>query len=170
MVTAPAADRISGLFHLLMGAALVAMIWWSEPALAVWSQTVLFGCAVIWFGLTSVSTGTGTNGSAEARTWPAGLSGAHHAVMAVAMIWMLIAVPSPMPTPAASADATHATMSDGAHASMSAVNVLFAVYFALATIPWFARTVGAGRRGNRWAAAGHAAMSAGMAAMLLAMA
>jgi hypothetical protein len=35
--------------------------------------------------------------------------------------------------------------------------------------PWFVRATGPGRRVNDPAAAGHAAMSAGMAAMLLAM-
>jgi hypothetical protein len=31
------------------------MTWRSEAALAVWSQTALFGCAVIWFGLADIS-------------------------------------------------------------------------------------------------------------------
>jgi hypothetical protein len=168
---ARAADRVSDVFHVLMSVALVAMIWRSEPALAVWFQTGLFGCAVIWFGLASTS---GT-----ARSWPISLPGAHHALMAGAMIWMITAMPADMRmSPAGAARTAMPTMSQPSMPALShpvtpavvlAVSVLLAAYFALAAIPWFVRSIGPGRRVNGRAAASHAAMSAGMAAMLLAM-
>ena len=56
-----------------------------------------------------------------------------------------------------------------APAAVLAVSVLLAAYFALAAVPWFVWAIGSGRRVTDRAAAGHAAMSAGMAMMLLAM-
>ena len=56
-----------------------------------------------------------------------------------------------------------------APAAVLAVSVLLAAYFALAAVPWLVCAIGPGRRVTDSAAAGHAAMSAGMAAMLLAM-
>jgi hypothetical protein len=44
-----------------------------------------------------------------------------------------------------------------------------AVSVPLAAVPWFVCAIGPGRRVTDRAAAGHAAMSAGMAAMLLAL-
>jgi hypothetical protein len=153
--TARAADRVSDVFHVLMSAALIAMTWRSEATIAVWFQTAQFGCAVIWFGLASPS---GT-----ARSWPASLPGAHHALMAGAMIWMITAMPAHMRIAPAGASRT------AMPAAVLAVSVLLAAYFALAAIPWLVRATGPGRRVNGRAAASHAAMSAGMAAMLLAM-
>ena len=146
-----------------MSAALIAMTWRSEAALALWLQTALFGCAVIWFGLAGTS--------ATARTCPASLPGAHHALMAGAMIWMIIAVPADMRmAPAGTARTAMPAMSHPAMpVAVLAVSVLLAAYFALAAIPWFVRAIGPGRRVNGTAPAGHAAMSAGMAAMPLAM-
>ena len=161
--TARAADRVCDVFHVLMSAALIAMTWRSEPALAVWLQTALFGCAVIWFGLTSTS--------ATARTLPTSLPGAHHALMAGTMIWMIIAMPVAMRM--APARAVRTAMPAMSHqsipAAVLAVSVLLAAYFALAAIPWFVRAIGPGQRVNGRAAASHAVMSAGMAAMLLVM-
>ena len=54
-------------------------------------------------------------------------------------------------------------------AAVLAVSVLLAAYFALAAVPWLVCATGPGLRVTGRAAAGHAAMSAGMAAMLLAM-
>jgi Domain of unknown function (DUF5134) len=161
--TARAADRVCDVLHVLMSAALLAMTWRSEPAPAVWLQTALFGCAVIWFGLASPS---GT-----ARFWSASLPGAHHALMAGAMIWMITAMPADMRmTPAGAGRTAMAAMSHPAMpAAVLAVSVLLAAYFALAAIAWSVRAIRPGRRGNGRAAASHAAMSAGMAAMLLAM-
>jgi uncharacterized protein DUF5134 len=153
--TVQAGDRVSDVFHVLMSAALIAMTWRSGAAPAVWLQTALFGCAVIWFGLASPS---GT-----ARSWPHGLPGAHHALTFAAMIWMITAMPADMRM--GPGGASRAAMP----AAVLAVSVLLAAYFALAVIPWVAQATGPGRRVNGSAAASHAAMSAGMAALLLAM-
>ncbi len=50
-----------------------------------------------------------------------------------------------------------------------AVSILAAGYCAAASIPWLLRAVGAGPKVTDPAAAGQAALSAGMAAMLIAM-
>jgi hypothetical protein len=50
-----------------------------------------------------------------------------------------------------------------------AVSVLLTAYFGLATIPWLMQAVGPGLRVTDRVAASHAAMNAGMAALLLAM-
>lgn len=46
--TARSADRaVCG----AMCAALIAMMWWSEPAVAAWLQAAVFGCAGMWLVL-----------------------------------------------------------------------------------------------------------------------
>ncbi len=87
------------------------------------------------------------------------------------MIWMITAVPAAMRMmPAAAARSAMPAISRPAMpAAVLAVSVLLAAYFALAAIPWSVRAIGPGRGVNDRAAASHAAMSAGMAAMLLAM-
>jgi hypothetical protein len=161
--TARVAARVSAVFHALMCAALIAMTWRSEPIAPAWFLTALFGCAVIWFGLAD------PGGVAVFRVRR--LPGLHHALMAGAMIWMITAMPPAMPMgPARRARGAMPAMSGhGAPAAVLAVSVLLAAYFALAAVPWFGCAIGAGRRVTGRAAAGHAAMSAGMAAMLLAL-
>jgi uncharacterized protein DUF5134 len=164
---------------------------------------IVFGCAAVRFAL--------ARPGATARRGPVSLPGAHHALMAGAMTWMITAMQAAMPmagpghasdpippTPApvvpsmshaamtatpdpaipAMSHAAVPAMADPAMPAMShvavpatvlAVGVLLAAYFALAAIPWLVRAVGPGPRINDRAAAGHAAMSAGMAAMLVAM-
>jgi hypothetical protein len=36
-----------------MCAALIAMLWWSEPAAVAWRQAAVIGCAAVWLGLAS---------------------------------------------------------------------------------------------------------------------
>src|SRR5258707_6011949 len=69
---ARAVRRLSDAFHFLMCAAVGALTWWSEPALAGWLQTAVFGCAVIWFALVSPAV--------TAKLRPVSLAGAHHAL------------------------------------------------------------------------------------------
>jgi hypothetical protein len=161
--TARAAARVSEVFHALMCAALIAMTWRSEPIAPVWSLTALFGCAVVWFGLA----GPGGFAGFRARRLPS----LHHALMAGAMIWMSTAMPAVMRMgPAGPARGAMPAMSRPAGlAAVLAVSVLLAAYFALAAVPWLVCAIGPGRRVTDRAAAGHAAMSAGMAAMLLAL-
>jgi Domain of unknown function (DUF5134) len=161
--TAPVAGRISDVFHVLMCAALIAMTWRSEPTASAWFQTALFGCAVIWFGLAS------PGGIARSRAGR--LPGLHHALMAGTMIWMITAMPAArrMMQARPARSAMPAMPRPAAPGAVLIVSVLLVAYFALATVPWLALAVGPGPRVNDRAAAGHAAMSAGMAAMLLAM-
>ena len=161
--TARAAARVSEVFHALMCTALIAMTWRSEPIAPVWSLTALFGCAAIWFGLA----GPGGVAGFRARRPP----GLHHALMAGAMIWMITAMPAASRMgPAGPARGAMPAMSrPAAPAAVLAVSVLLAAYFALAAVPWLVCAIGPGRRVTGRAAAGHAAMSAAMAAMLLAM-
>ncbi|WP_460348140.1 DUF5134 domain-containing protein [Actinoallomurus acanthiterrae] len=167
-----ASDRISEAFHVLMSAALIAMTWRSEPASAVWLQTALFGCAAVWFLLA----GPGQMVPLAVRR----LSGVHHALTAGAMIWMITAMPADMrmtheglaraAMPAMSQPAmSHSSSHSSMPAAVKAVSVLLAAYFALAAVLWSVWACGPGRRVNGRPAAGDAAMSAGMAAMLLAM-
>jgi hypothetical protein len=164
--TARVAGRISDVFHLLMCAALIAMTWRSEPIAPAWFLTALFGCAVVWFGLA----GPGAVAGFRARRLP----GLHHALMAGTMIWMITAMAAAMRMvpagPARSAmSAMPAMPRPATPGAVLVVSVLLVAYFALAAVPWLMLAVGPGPRVNDRAAAGHAAMSAGMAAMLLAM-
>ena len=151
-----AADRVSDALHALMCAALVVMTWWSEPTIAVWLQTALFGCAMLWFGVT----GTRQPGSSRLGRWP----GFHHALMAGAMIWMITAMPMHLSGPA------HNSMRATSHpTAVLVLSVLLAGNFSLAAVCWLARAVNTRGRLNDRAAASHGVISAGMATMLLAM-
>jgi len=126
--------------------------------------TVGFGGAALWLVL------AGSGGSGRfIRPTPTAL---HHAVMAAAMTWMLTALPggtqmrSSMPAHGATAEMTTAA---SLPFSVLAVTGLIAAYCAVASIPWLGRAVGPGPRLTDRAAAGQALMSAGMAAMLIAM-
>jgi len=140
------------------------MAWRAEPGIATWVQVAGFGCAALWFVL------AGRNGSARfSLPAPADV---HHALMAAAMIWMLTVLSGGI-------QMRSAMPGHGAMAGMSgvaalplpvlAVTGLVAAYCAIASIPWLARAVGPGPRVTDPAAAGQAMMSAGMAAMLIAM-
>jgi hypothetical protein len=88
--------------------------------------------------------------------------------MAGAMIWMIFAMPAAMPMapvhggmPAMSRPATPT--------AILLVSAVLAAYFGFAAIPWLVRAIGPRLRPRDRAAAGHAAMSTGMAVLLLAM-
>jgi hypothetical protein len=145
-----------------MCAALIAMLWWSEPAVAAWLQVALFGCAGLWLVLARLS------GFDPIRL--PGLAGLHHALMAGAMIWMLTAMPGAAGIrPGRNHGAMAAMPQAGVPGLVLAVSILAAGYCAAASIPWLVRAVGAGPKATDPAAAGQAAVSAGMAAMLIAM-
>jgi hypothetical protein len=156
------ADQVPAALCSVMCVALIAMTWWSEPAPAAWFQAALFGCAALWFVLASMH-GSG-------RLPRLGLSGLHHALTAVAMIWMLTAMRggatlSPSPGHGAMA----AMPSVGMPTPDPAISILFAAYCAVAALSLLAQAVGPGTRIKDTAAAGQATMNAGMAAMLLVM-
>jgi hypothetical protein len=160
--SAQRAERVSNVFCSVMCAALITMTWRSEPAAATWLQAALFGCAVLWFGLTSLASfGRGRTPS---------LPDLFHTLTAGVMIWMLAAMPAGTGMPAAgAARSAMAPMSRAATpALVLVISVLLAVSCAAGSIPWLARAIAPGYRVRDPAAASQAAMSAGMAAMLLA--
>lgn len=146
-----------------MCAALIAMTWWSEPAVAAWLQAAGFGCAGMWLVVAH------RRGFGPIRL--PGPAGVHHTLMAGAMIWMLTAIPgtTAMPAPRRDHGAMAAMPQAGVPGPVVAVSILAAGYCAAATIPWLRRAIGPGPRLTDPAAAGQAAMSAGMAALLMAM-
>jgi hypothetical protein len=138
---------------------LIVMTWRSGPALP-WVQAAVFGCAVLWFGLAAL----GRTAGARARR----AAGRHDALMAAAMIWMIFAMPTAMPT--APAHGGMPAMSRPATTTaVLVVSALLAAYFGLAAITWLVRATGPGPRLRDRVAAGQAAMSTGMAMLLLAM-
>jgi hypothetical protein len=141
-----------------MCAALIAMTWRSEPAAATRLQVALFGCAALWFGLTSLA------GFGKGRR--PSLPDLFHTLMAGAIIWMLTAMPGATGMPAAGAMAPMSRAA--APAPVLVISILLAVSCAAASIPWLARAIAPGHRVTDPAAASQAAMTAGMAAMLLA--
>ncbi len=145
-----------------MCAALIAMTWRSEPAAATWLQVALFGCAALWFVLTSPA------GFGQGRR--PSLPALFHTLMAGAMIWMLTVMPAGtgMPTAGAARGAMAPMSRAATPAPVLVISVLLAVSCAAASFPWLARAIAPGRRVRDPAAASQAAMSAGMAAMLLA--
>ena len=155
------ASRAAASFCVVMCAALIAMTWLSESAAVAWVQVAGFGCAAVRFGLAS----GGTSGQRLA------LPALHHAMMAVAMIWMLAAVAGVIPMrSAATGNSAMATMPAAPlPIPVLVISGLAAAYCAAACIPWLVRAIGPGLRVANTAAAGQAAMSAGMAVMLIAM-
>jgi len=49
------AGRVPAMFCVVMCASLTGMVWLAEPATAAWVQAAVFGCAALWFGLTSLA-------------------------------------------------------------------------------------------------------------------
>jgi hypothetical protein len=146
-----AAGQVPAGFCLAMCASLIAMTWWSEPFAAAVVQAALFGCAALGFAMV---TSQGRRGRHSLANQP-------QALMAVAMIWMLTALP------AAAMPAAPGMTSTGAPAPVLVVSILLAVSCAATGCWWLARAVGLRTRVKDPAWAGHAVMSAGMAAMLL---
>lgn len=147
----------------VMCLALIGMTWWSEPSAAAWLQAAVFSCAALWFA---------TAGVVRTRhSRRAGMAGLHNGLMAGSMIWMLAAMPAASAMPQASSG--RSAMPGMSHAVMSepvvAISVLLAAYFGLAAVPWLMRAIGPGRRVSNLASAGQAAMSAGMAVMMIVM-
>ena len=167
-----AAGRVPVVFCLAMCASLTAMVWLAEPATAAWVQAAVFGCAALWFGLASLAgPGRSLAGPGQARRLR--LPALLHALMAVAMIWMLTAMPAVTGmTPAQTGGGAMAPMPRSASAPpVVVVSILLAVSCVAAASWWLTGAIGLGP-GSRMkdpVPAGQAAMSAGMAAMLFAM-
>lgn len=144
------ANRAGAGFCLAMCAALIAMSWLAEPAGAVWPQVAVFGGAAFCLVL-----------SGPVRV------GLHHAVMAAAMAWMLTALPA---SGQMRGMAGPASMAGPPSVPVLAVSGLVAACCVATSIPWVPRAIGGpGLRLTDPGAASQAAMSVGMAAMLIAM-
>lgn len=156
------ADQISAVFCAAMCAALTAMTWRPEPAAASWLQAALFGCAALGFGLTSRA--------GHGRGRQPGLPALLHALMAGTMIWMLTAMPAMtgMTSPGSARGAMAPMPRAATPVPVLVVSIFLAVSCAAACFPWLARAIGPGPRIKDPVSASQAAMSAGMAAMLLA--
>jgi hypothetical protein len=159
--TARPAAWDSVVFCTVMCAALIVMTWRSEPAAAAWAQAAMFGCAALWFALASLA------GRGRRPRLPAVL----HTLMAGTMIWMLTTMPAitGMPSPGPTSIAVASMSRVATPAPVLVISILLAVSCAAASIPWLAWALGPGHRLKDPAAAGHAAMSAAMAAMLIGM-
>ncbi|WP_060710938.1 DUF5134 domain-containing protein [Pseudonocardia sp. HH130629-09] len=143
-----AAHRTAELAHLLMSAAMIVMTWTWYGSAGLWTQIVLFGVLGVFF---LVTTSRGISCGPSGR-----LAGAAHALMAAAMVWMLVAMPLIMASPAEAAGGggAHAhhgggdamDMSGGAHAAgpagwAVAVTVALCAVLLAAAGYWGARTL-----------------------------
>jgi uncharacterized protein DUF5134 len=148
------ADRAAAGFCIAMCAALIAMTWWAEPTPAVWPQVAAFSGAALWLLL---------RGPIRA--------GLHHALMAAAMAWMLTGMPAPGAMPAMAGPAGLASMASASPSVLVlVVSGLVAASCVATSIPWLRQAVGGpGLRVTDPGAVGQAAMSVGMAAMVIAM-
>lgn len=183
--------RVDAAWHVLMGAAMVAMAWPWGMGVPTTPQTVLFVLACAWFlGRTAFGAGHDHGGAHSARR----VSGVHHAAMMAAMAWMVASMPSLMGGHGTDAGGGHhhalggggtSGMAAAAPMDMAAVptaltvtNMALGVVFVVACLPWLARALDLGRRlpdpqsptlGRLVADCGcHAAMSFGMGVMFLA--
>ena len=136
------AMRAGALFCIAMCAALIAMSWWAEPARAVWLQVAVFSGAAVWLVLIG-----------PVRV------GLQHAMMAAAMTWMLTAMPASGQIRGMAGTPSMASMVGAPSVPVLAVSGLDAACCVATSIP---RVTG----GLRFS---EAAMSVGMAAMVIAM-
>jgi len=134
----------------------------ARAAAATWPRAALFGCAALGFGVTSLA----GYGRARRPSLPALV----HALMAGTMIWMLTAMPAMtgMTSPGSARGAMAPMPRAATPIPVLAVSIFLAVSCAAASFPWLARAIGPGPRVKDPVSASQAAMSAGMAAMLLA--
>jgi len=147
------ANQAGAGFCVAMCAALIAMSWWAEPAGAVWPQVAVFGGAAFCLVL-----------SGPVRV------GLHHVVMAAAMAWMLTAMPASGQMRGMAGPASMATMAGAPSVPVLAVSGLVAACCVATSIAWVPQAIGGpGLRPTDPGAASQAAMSVGMAAMVIAM-
>ncbi len=144
------AGRAAAGFCVAMCAALIAMTWRAEPAPAVWLQVAVFGATALWLVFAG-------------PVW----AGLHHVLMAAAMSWMLTAIPARVPAAGMAGMGMAGAMPSVA---VLAVSGLFAACCVATSIPWVTQAIGGpGLRLTDPRAASQAAMTVGMAAMLIVM-
>ncbi|MFF1613694.1 DUF5134 domain-containing protein [Amycolatopsis sp. NPDC058278] len=165
--------RVGDVLHAAMCLAMVAMVWPATMGVAGVPQVVLFGFAAVWFAVAAV------RGAAHEGRWHPG----YHAVMMLAMVWMVFAMPRAMVGSGAATTMDMPGMEGMAMALPSAgggvpadvviVALTLAIAFCLAGIAFLARLVDGARvtppsvRTAGWGA--DALMGLGTSVMLLAM-
>jgi hypothetical protein len=105
--TACTTERVNGGAHVVMGLAMVAMVW--GAALPIWLQVAFFAAATIWFAGVATVPHRGQDFRAL-----------HHALMAAAMVWMVVTM----------------SIGHHAMTAATIVSVVFAWYFVLAALPF----------------------------------
>jgi hypothetical protein len=158
----PLVGRLTGLTHLLMSQAMVAMLW--SWRLGVWRglSIVAFAAAACWFGVRAAVAGAGRA--------PAGgrLELVQHAAMMATMVWMILLRPADMApsagpyahsTPGMAMSAAGMTSPPGLLpvGVATVANAVVGTYFLLAT-PWW---IGRGLRQSWGTAAPTATQRAG---------
>ncbi|MCA1189000.1 MULTISPECIES: DUF5134 domain-containing protein [unclassified Saccharopolyspora] len=81
-------DRLSSASHLAMSLLMIAMVWPWGMGVPATPQLVLFAATAVWFAALAVLRVPCAHGYGSPR-----LAHAHHAVMSVAMVWMVAAMP-----------------------------------------------------------------------------
>lgn len=155
--------------HLAMSVAMIVMIWWPPGTTGTWVQVALFaviGAAILIGGL-------------RATRWPVRVDSVAHVLLAVAMIWMLAAMPLIMgydPASGAGGHAGHGAVpaaSTGPAASVEISTPVAAITWTLVAVSavcaiWWVRRLFAAPRGVLHAGC-HVLMATGMALMLVEM-
>ncbi|MGW3966638.1 DUF5134 domain-containing protein [Amycolatopsis sp. NPDC005003] len=168
----PATSRVGDVLHVAMCAAMVAMVWPATMGLAGLPQVALFGFAAAWFAVATV------RGGAHGSRWHPG----YHAVMMLAMVWMVFAMPramvgsgaaTTMDMPGMEGMAMALPSAGGVPADVVIVALTLAIAFGLAGTAFLARVVDGARvasppvRTAGWGA--DALMGLGTCVLLLAM-
>jgi hypothetical protein len=160
---------ISSAAHVLVGGAMIAMLWPWGGIVPGGLEITVFAVTAAWF----FRLGTVPR---PAPRWP----DLHHAIMAVAMIWMTLAMPATELPVTGMAGHRHGDLpsSVGMPTLLLLAGVVLAGYFLLAVVPWLSRatldlraTGAAGtprRHRHAFEAAGHALSSAAMGVLVLA--
>lgn len=156
--------------HLAMSVAMIVMIWWPPGTTGTWVQVAVFaviGAAILIGGL-------------RATRWPVRVDSVAHVLLAVAMIWMLAAMPLIMGHDPAASPGGHAghggvtTSSTSQSAASTAISTpVAAITWTLVAISavcaiWWVRRLFAAPRGVLHAGC-HVLMASGMALMLVEM-
>lgn len=153
---------VGDLLHLAMAVAMVAMVWIVPAAGLAIGQLVVFGGGAVWFGVLAVLRGTG-----RVRRRAVGAHGpwqlVAHAVMMLAMVWMVVVMGN---TSVGAAGQGHGVLSTGATVAGVAATAALVVAAVLLVVELVEclRTARSWRR-HAGELAGSVAMSLGMAAM-----
>jgi hypothetical protein len=144
----PLVGRMTGLTHLLMSLAMVAMLW--SWRLGVWRgvSIVAFAAAACWFGVRAAV----DKAVAGAGRVPAGgrLELVQHAAMMGVMVWMILLVPATMASPTGPGAHSMPGMGMSTAGMLSApgllpadgatvANAVVGTYFLVATLWWIGR-------------------------------